>query len=679
MSAPATRTFNVIEHSWIPLADGTRLAARIWMPEGAEAAPVPAILEYLPYRKRDGTCVRDEATYPTFAANGYAGVRVDIRGTGDSEGLFTDEYSPSELSDACEVIAWISAQPWCTGAVGMMGISWGGFNSLQVAALRPPALKAVISLSTTVDRFNDDIHYKGGALLSANLSWSSYMLAYNSRPADPALVGDGWRAQWLERLQHIEPGLATWLRHQTRDDFWKHGSICEDWDAIQCPVLIIGGWGDGYKNAPSVALESLAVPVKAIMGPWIHKYPHFAWPHPRMDFLGEAIRWWDRWLKDVPNGAEDLPPYRAYITEGVRPSHERLHDPGRWVLGKTDEDAGILIGVQLCWLLGGGRMVIANSAEEAGVSPAEPLVSLRSPLDCGVMGGEFFTLSPIGDLPADQRADDAGSLVFDLDPLTEPLEILGQPALSLRVALEASNAVLTVRLNDVHPDGASQRVSFGVLNLAHRRDSAGPKPMEPLKHEVVHITLDECGHRFKQGHRLRIAISTAYWPMLLPVPEMAPVAIALTGRSVLVLPTLESSAPAEVPEPANPDPLPHYRQLTPEANRRWVERDLSAGLTLYRVIVDSGETEIAAAEGLIARELRDETYTIRPDDPLSAVSECRWTISRRRGAWSIRTETVTRLTMDATHFHIAASLEAFDGGVQVCERAWTDRIERNLM
>ncbi|MGC1487891.1 MAG: CocE/NonD family hydrolase, partial [Albidovulum sp.] len=115
----------------IVLADGTRLSARVWMPEGA--GPFPAVLEYLPYRKRDGTVVRDALTHPYFAGHGYACLRVDIRGTGDSESLMEDEYSAQELFDAVEVINWIAAQSWSNGRVGMMGISWGGFNGLQVA------------------------------------------------------------------------------------------------------------------------------------------------------------------------------------------------------------------------------------------------------------------------------------------------------------------------------------------------------------------------------------------------------------------------------------------------------------------------------------------------------------------------------------------------------------------
>lgn len=669
MTNDVSRAHTVIENTWIPLADGTRLATRMWMPEGAEMNPVPAILEFLPYRKRDGTSVRDESTYPTFAAAGYAGVRVDMRGAGDSDGLMTDEYTPQELADAVEVIEWLARQPWCTGSVGMMGISWGGFNALQVAALQPEPLKAIITIASTVDRFNDDIHYKGGALLAANLSWSGYMLCYSSRPPDPALVGDGWRKTWLSRLEAEPLLLATWLKHQTRDDYWRHGSVCEDYAAIKAATLIIAGWGDGYKNAPPAAAAGLKAPVKAMNGPWVHKYPHFAWPKPRADFLGEAIGWWDHWLKGERNGAESLPAYRAYITEAVRPSHWRAADPGRWVAEERWPSPAIKEH----------RLVLNDAgvlSEKAGRATS---VAVSSPLDCGVMAGEYFTLAPNGDLPADQRSDDAGSLVLELPMLEKPIEILGRPRVTLQVAIDAPVGTLAARLVDVHPDGTAQRVSFGILNLTHRGGHADPKPMTPGAAESVEIVLDECGHRFLAGHRVRLAISTAYWPLVLPSPTRITATIELGGASSLALPVRAGGDSIAVPEPTDPDPLPHYRQLTPGAARRWIERDLNSGITTYRVVVESGETEIAAAEGLIARELRDETYSIAADDPLSAVSECRWTMQRRRGDWSVRTETATRLTADATHFHITGSLAAYEGDKLVLERSWKESIERVLM
>ena len=326
------RAVREIEHTTIPLKDGTRLAARIWLPEDAETDPVPALLEYLPYRKHDGTHERDALTHPYLAGHGYAAVRVDIRGSGESDGVLEDEYSQPELDDALEVIAWLASQPWCSGAVGMFGISWGGFNALQLAALRPPALKAIVTLCSTDDRYADDVHYMGGAkLASADLGWGGFFFADMCHPPDPLLVGERWREMWLQRLENMPLFLERWLKHQRRDAYWRHGSVCEDFSAIKCPVFAVGGWTDGYTNAIPRLLERLDVPRKGLIGPWAHAYPHFAKPGPQVGFLQEMLRWWDHWLKGKPTGVMDEPMLRAWMTENHRPAshHETL--PGRWV------------------------------------------------------------------------------------------------------------------------------------------------------------------------------------------------------------------------------------------------------------------------------------------------------------------------------------------------------------
>ena len=256
------RAVREIEHTTIPLKDGTRLAARIWLPEDAEADPVPALLEYLPYRKRDGTHERDALTHPYLAGHGYAAVRVDIRGSGESEGVLADEYSQPELDDALEVIDWLASQPWCSGAVGMFGISWGGFNALQVAALQPPALKAIVTLCSTDDRYADDVHYMGGAkLASADLGWGGFFFADMCHPPDPLLVGERWREMWLERLQNMPLFLERWLRHQRRDAYWRHGSVCEDVQRHPLPGLRrrrLDRWLHQQRPAPARASRRAA-------------------------------------------------------------------------------------------------------------------------------------------------------------------------------------------------------------------------------------------------------------------------------------------------------------------------------------------------------------------------------------------------------------------------------------
>ena len=314
----------------IEMADGCRLAARIWMPDNAEAQPVPAILEYIPYRKRDLTAERDDINHRYFAGHGYAGVRVDLRGSGESDGVLTDEYLPLELDDGIQVLRWIASQPWCNGHVGMIGISWGGFNGLQIAALQPPELKAVITLCSTDDRYADDVHYMGGCLLLDNLSWASTMFSYNTCPPDPALVHD-WREQWMTRLKESGLWLDTWLRHQRRDDYWKHGSICEDFSAVRCPVMAVSGWADGYSNAVFRLLEGLVVPRKGLIGPWSHKYPHLGVPGPAINFLREAVRWWDQWLGGRDTGIMEEPMLRVWMQDSTPPRPYYEHRPGRWV------------------------------------------------------------------------------------------------------------------------------------------------------------------------------------------------------------------------------------------------------------------------------------------------------------------------------------------------------------
>ena len=258
------RPVRVMDHVWIPLSDGIRLGARIWLPDDAEGEPVPAILEYLPYRKGDGTATRDQPRHAYFAGHGYAVLRVDIRGSGESGGLLPDEYLPQEQQDAIEVLEWIAAQPWCTGDVGMFGISWGGFNGLQVAAHAPQELKTVITLCSTDDRYADDVHYRGGSVLALEmLSWGASMLSFNAIPPDPEVAGSEWREMWLERLDAVDPYEHEWLRHQRRDDYWKQGSVCEDFSAIGVRSTRSAGGSTATPRRCSGLSRALARPRRA--------------------------------------------------------------------------------------------------------------------------------------------------------------------------------------------------------------------------------------------------------------------------------------------------------------------------------------------------------------------------------------------------------------------------------
>ena len=646
----------------ITLSDSTRLSTRLWKPVDAGDKPVPAILEFLPYRKRDGTTARDALTHPYFAQRGYACARVDMRGNGDSYGLMEDEYSQQELDDAVGVIQHLAAQPWCNGSVGMMGISWGGFNSLQVAAMTPPELKAIITLCSTVDRYADDIHYKGGCLLNENLGWGATMWSYSSRAPDPALRED-WREMWLDRLEN-EPFLpSTWLRHQTRDEYWKHGSVCEDFSAIKAKVLVLGGWGDAYKNTASNIVENIEG-AKGIMGPWVHKYPHFAIPEPRIGFLQEALRWWDKWLKGVETGVEDDPDLRLYQMDGVRPQTWYTERAGRWVSQTPERDAKV------------DRPFAEYFLNHDGLGEQRGLldVTVSSPQDCGADSGEYCAIWLGPEMPGDQRRDDALSATWDSDALSADMQITGAPQITLKLSSDQATAKIAVRLNHIHPDGASTRITYGVLNLCHRDGHEVSSPL-PLNEAITAtLNLDQCAYTVPAGHRLRISISNSYWPLLWPSPVST---ILNIHEGTVQIPLVNEVAGHTVafppPEAADPWQTKTIREGT---NSRRQETDLNTGIVHLHIEDDFGKIR-DADHGLINGSIAREHWQIHPDDPLSAKGTCHWTDELERKDIKLRTEARCEMWSDPDHFYLNAKIEAFENDRRIYKRDVSDKIPRN--
>ncbi|HSY86593.1 MAG TPA: CocE/NonD family hydrolase [Verrucomicrobiae bacterium] len=640
------RKVRVIEHMLIPLKDGTTLAARVWLPDDAEQNPVPAILEYLPYRKRDGTYERDALTHPYLAGHGYAGVRVDIRGSGESGGLLFDEYAQQEQDDGVELIAWLAAQPWCNGAVGMMGISWGGFNGLQIAARRPPALKAIVTICSTDDRYADDAHYMGGTLLTAGPEWASFFFGSMCLPPDPALVGDSWRAMWRMRLENTPLFFERWLEHQRRDAYWKHGSVCEDYAAIQCPVYAVGGWTDGYKNAIPRLLEGLTVPRKGLIGPWAHAYPHFAYPGPQIGFLQEMLRWWDHWLKGADNGVMDEPMLRAWMMESVKPASYHDELPGRWVAEPSWPSPEITPR----------RLFLTDEGLRDSAAPLTER-ALCSPLTVGTCSGDWVPFGRAHDQAADQREDDLRSLVFETLPLDRPIEILGAAVVTLDVTSDRPMANLVVRLCDVHPSGESLRVSYGVLNLAHRDGHERPALLAIGERYRLRIQLNDTGSVIPAGHRVRLALSTAYWPMIWPSPENATLRVLGGTLDLPVRPPRSTDAllsPLPGPESAPPE----KPTISRRGNMR-LERIDRIGLTL------GTESE--------------SRYHLDEGDPLSATAELRRTLTMARDAWQVRIQTEMRLSCTRDAFLLQADLQAWEGTQEVCHRKWDRSIPRDFM
>jgi putative CocE/NonD family hydrolase len=662
---------DVTEHLFISLSDGTRLAARLWRPAGAER--VPAILEYIPYRKRDGTRGRDEPMHHWFAAHGYAAIRVDLRGSGDSDGHLDDEYSAQELADGVEVIAWIAAQPWCSGRVGMMGKSWGGFNALQVAALRPPALAAVISLCSTDDRYADDIHYMGGCLLNDNLWWGSIMLAYQARPPDPQIVGTAWESQWLERLRAMPFWPALWLRQPRRGAYWRHGSVCEDFAAIACPVMVVGGWSDAYTNAVFRLLAGLQVPRLGIVGPWAHNYPQDGRPGPAIGFLQEALRWWDHWLQERDSGIMNEPMLRAYVEEWSPPGTWRDRAPGRWVAEPNWPSPRIAPRP---------FRISADGLRSAPGMRAE--LSFRSPQWTGAGCGEWMGTGVPGEMPADQRIDDGLALCFDSKPLGSRVEILGAPEVDIDIMADKPVAQLCARLCDVSPDGSSRRISYGVLNLTHRDSHANPQPLEPGRFYRVRLKLNDCGHAFSAGHRIRLALSSAYWPLLWPSPEAATLTLS-TDDSRLFLPVRLPRAEDGLVqfEPPTAGQAAPVTPVSPARNRRETRFDWLTGISTYTSegeggLFGEGVVRFDDIGTMLNHSLRRE-LTIEKDDPLSASYAIEQSYVLSRDDWDIRIETRTQMTATSQQFRLSGTLRALKHGKEVASRVWSEAIDRDLV
>ncbi len=646
-------------HVHIPMQDGTRLSARIWRPIGAGA--VPAILEFLPYRKRDGTAQRDALTHPYLAGHGYACVRVDMRGCGESEGLFDDEYSPQELSDGVAVINWLSEQKWCSGNVGMMGISWGGFNGLQIAALAPEPLKAVVSICSSVDRYADDIHFKGGLMLCENPGWAATVLGWFALPPDPDVAGENWRNMWLERLENTPFLAETWTQHQLRNQYWKHGSVCEDYSAIKAAVLSVGGWHDGYRNAIAHLVENLDAPVKGLVGPWNHKYPHFAVPGPQIDFLGEMLTWWDRWLKGSENNVEEWPDYRVWVMDSVPPKISYKTRPGRWAaIHDWPGDA-----MPETWHLRGNVLADAPGDADRTIFPA---------LACGQGTGEYFPFGfGPGEMPDDQRSDDALSCCFDSAALTTVRDIIGSPKLMLKISADKRSAQLAVRLCDLRPDGTSALISHGFLNLRQRNGFENLEDLPIGETVSAEVSLDQCAYRLPAGHRLRVAISSSYWPFVWPETETAELTIARGSLSLPLRPVVAGDQwRFDPPRSAKPRA---EEQLSPVHGAKRLIRDQAAGSLTLEIEGDTGAVRDNETRLVSSAAVR-EKYHILEDDPQSASAEFHWSRGMRRDEWNVRTEASVTMQTNGESFLVDASLLVFEGTKKIFERTWKSEVPR---
>jgi predicted acyl esterase len=582
---------------------------------------------------------------------GFAVARVDLRGTGSSDGLATDEYPPQELDDLADAIAWLAEAEWSTGRVGMWGTSYSGFNSLQAAAIRPPALGAVVAIYATDDRYTDDVHYTGGALRGLDLlDYVLYMAAITALPPVPAVYGDGWRDAWRERVERGEPWLLRWLEAQTDGPYWRHGSLRPGYERIACPTMLVGGWADGYRNNTFRTFEALGCPKRLLVGPWSHMAPATSVPGPNLDLVPELARWFGRWLRDEPTGVDEEPPIQVFVRRSTRPAPDLAAVRGVW----RAEDG---------WPLARGETLELRPEPGAAEIRVEGDVGTSAWISCA---GRL----PWGQ-PSDGREDDARSLVLEWGPFEDEVEIMGHPRLALRVEAAAPVAYLSAKLADVFPDGTSALVTRGLLNLAHRRSSVEPEPFGGPAD--VDLELEATSWVFEPGHRIRLALAGADWPNIWPPPSAEPIRID-RGSVRLSLPHVRAGQARPLRDPVG------ARHASPAAAEddepvTWrIERDVLGRET--RAVIGHG-TAYEGELGAQVEERYDGTIGVSTEDPAHAWARA---TARYRIVWpeaEATAEARLDLRSDADAYHVEVEVDAEAGGERI-ERRFRRTIPRRL-
>jgi len=671
------------------MADDVRLAARIFLPKSAQTNPTGAVLEYLPYRKRDSYRHRDDVAGPFLAKSGIVLVRVDIRGTGDSDGSMVDEYMPVEQADALTVIDWIARQPWCNGNVGMRGISYGSFVGLQAAEKAPAALKAIVSTCGTEQRYADDIHYRGGCLIADNFVWGMQFQVIMAAPPDPAIVGaDRWRALWQQRLDAAEPLAMRWTEHQTLDAQWRSGSI-RDYEAVCCAIYNVGGTLDSYLPSVTRMMERAPhVPQKALIGPWAHKWPGYPLaadhvggpppgadgvPGPGVDWMPIEARWWRRWLLEESNGIMEEPKvwsFREDRPAGATYPHDTV---GSWVSEPEWPSHHI-----------NKRVLHLNVAGLEDAAGPETLLTHRTNLTIGYANSSLSPSAEPSSWWREQTRDDALSLVFDSQPLEQPLDVMGEPIFRIRVRSDRAVAKLCARLTEVTEDGLSHFLCYGLLNLTHRDGDETPSALIPGHDYDVQITGHFACHRFAAGSRIRVALSETWWPVVWPSPELVTLQVT-TGASMLELPVRPTKAGEEPPfgifrnRYAVPGALPGP-YLEPMAD---VEITGDPGSRTFTLIGGGGSLEPGRKHiPEINTTLGGMYYlrrSIREDDPNSAEIETEAVNVYERDNWRVKLRARCLCKSTPGHFICSQVFEAFEGDRMVFSRNWEKEIPRRLV
>jgi len=663
----------------VPMSDGLELSANVWLPVPTADAPdqrFPAILEILPYRKDDWHRPGDESRGRWLAARGFALCRLDVRGTGSSPGIALDEYPARETQDGYETVEWLAGQPWCSGQIGMWGISYGGFTAIQVAKLRPPHLRAIVPMYATDDRYTDDVHYVGGCVTVSELSqYAVAMVAMNALPARPSYRGEAWRDEWQDRLERTPVWLFEWLRQQHDGPYWRQGSLAPEYEAIDAAMFLIAGWMDGYVDPALRMLERCTnAPRKALIGNWVHDFPDDAYPGPNLDWLHEFVRFFDHWLKGIDNGVMDEPALTFFRRDYAPPEPFPMAWPGAWRSEPSFPAPGTI--ETSLWLgpgalpLGGRLAAAPTSGGTTDRFPHRATTGTRTALSWGAG-------SPPNGLARDLRLDDALVPTYTSDALVEPVEILGFAAAELAIEASMPVATLVVRLADVAPDGTAAQVAAGVLNLTQRDSRVSPAPLEPGRTYRVRVPLRAAGYRFAPGHRIRLSVASNYWPVLWPSPFPGELTVHHEG-SRLVLPTIPGGA-GSLASPVfktTPSGVESDGGGTGEPPVWRIVEDVIAG-TITVATNDAGETSLPDGTRVFAGEQLEMTASDADPARARLANTVHYWLDQDGHRMDVRASGET--TSTESDFRMTVQLEVDLDAEPFFRRDWDETIPRRLV
>ncbi len=648
-----------VSKDYLTMSDGVKLAVTYFMPGTLTGEKLPVLLEMNPYRKDDMSYLYDYPIATYFARRGYVVARVDVRGTGSSKGIVPPaEYSERELADGMEIVDQLSKKPWSNGNVGMYGLSWSAFNSLMIAARKPPALKAILIAHASDDLFYQDVHSIDGAFHVD--TWEAMIDTFNALPSPDtnyAMTPEFFADRFDQKPWHF-----TWKKNQSDGPFYRKESVRFK-PEVTVPIYIIGGLLDGYRDTIARLMDSSNKNVKADLGPWNHDWPNLGEPGPNYEWRKKAVKWWDRWLKGINNGIMEEPRFMVFMRDGHAPSMEMTKLPGQWRCGNWP-----VKGVEKRRFFPVKNHTLVASSQGSGSN------KLKYYAGAGISVHTWW-----GELSDDMADDDEYSLVYDTAPLTKAIEIIGFPQVHLAVTADAPLYQFTARLEDVGPDGKVSLVSGVLINPADRESRLKRTPLTPGKQVKLAGEIHYTTWRFKPGHKIRLAISNAQFPMAWPTPYKGTTTLFTGPDTWIELPVMAQNtltAHCDVPAVENEEESPGSRRLSVKDKDSDYPQEHSdkTGDSVYT----TGEKESWTINNVTYHRVERNTWKVNDNNPAHASYKAETVYDILLPGRKIRLIGNFSILSDEKTFNLVVKRKIFENGTVIRERSWNESIPRNL-